>query len=471
MAEPVRVRFAPSPTGMFHVGSARSALWNWLYARQHGGAFVLRIEDTDAARNEPQWVEGIRSAMRWLELEWDEEYLQSENTAMHREAGDRLYESGRAYYCDCTTDAVTARKAPGAPPGGYDGFCRDRDLAPSEGRALRFRVPPGHTVVHDVVRGVVDFDNEKLGGDFVICKGDGAPIFYLANTVDDLDERITHVLRGEEHLPNTPKNLLLWQALAPEGHQPPVWAHLPVLVNEARKKLSKRRDKVALESFREEGFLMEAMVNYLCLLGWAPKGDREFLSRAEMLAEFRLDDVNSSPAFFDVKKLTSFNEHYLRLLDPGAFAAAAAPFLATGTWRSEDFDPSAFERLAPLVQQRCRTLADVPALVDFVFLAAPTVDEGSWAKAVSANPAAGQVLTAARAAYADCQWDAPTLHTLTAAIGEGLGLSLGKAQAPVRVAVTGRTVGPPLFESLEVLGRASVLARLDAALERLASAG
>ncbi|MHB8466929.1 MAG: glutamate--tRNA ligase [Acidimicrobiales bacterium] len=457
----VRVRFAPSPTGMFHVGSGRSALWNWLFARQHGGVFVLRIEDTDEARNEPQWVEGIRTAMRWLELEWDEEYLQSDNAGAHQRAAASLLGDGLAYYCDCTTEAIQSRRAPGEPPG-YDGFCRDRGLTFAEGRALRFRIPDGRTVIDDIVRGRVEFDNAKLGGDFVIVKGSGAPLFYLANTVDDLDERITHVLRAEEHLPNAPKNQLLWEALSDLA--PPRWAHLPLLVNEKRQKLSKRRDRVALESFRDEGFLMEAMRNYLCLLGWAPAGDREFLTLDEMLAEFTLEDVNSSPAFFDVKKLTAFNEHYLRAMPPGEFIDRAGPFLAEGPWAPADFDPAAFARMAPAVQQRARTLADVPNLVDFLFLSTPAIDPASWTKAIASNDLAGAILTDARDAYAAAPWDAQTLHQVTLEVGERHGMTLAKAQAPIRVAVTGRTVGPPLFESLEVLGRDRTLARIDDAL-------
>ena len=465
MVDPVRVRIAPSPTGMFHVGGARSALWNWLYARQHGGVFVLRIEDTDEARNEQQWVDGIRSALRWLELEWDEEYLQSANADAHRAAADRLHGEGSAYYCDCTAEAVAARKPAGAPPG-YDGFCRERELERAPGRALRFRVPAGRTVIDDIVRGRVEFDNDKLGGDFVILKGNGGPIFYLANTVDDLDERITHVLRGEEHLPNTPKNQLLWESLAPPGTALPRWAHLPNLVNEQRKKLSKRRDKVSLESFRDDGYLMEAMRNYLCLLGWAPKGDREFLTLDEMLTEFRLEDVNPSPAFFDVKKLASFNEHYLRGLSVPEFVEAAAPFLQRGRWAPGDFDAPTFTRLAPLVQPRVRTLAEVAAMVEFAFVSEPDIDEASWQKGIGGVPAAVGILAEARLTYAECPWESVTLHKLTEEIGEHHGLNLGKAQAPIRVAVTGRTVGPPLFESLEVLGRERTLARLDAARAR-----
>jgi glutamyl-tRNA synthetase len=459
MAEPVRVRFAPSPTGMFHVGGARTALWNWLFARQHGGVMVLRIEDTDEARNEEQWVDGIHVALEWLGLDWDEEYRQSANADAHRAAAARLYAGGLAYYCDCTTETIQARKPAGAPPGGYDGFCRDRGLAYEPGRALRFRVPAGRTIIEDVVRGRVEFDNDKLGGDFVIVKGNGGPIFYLANTVDDLDERITHVLRAEEHLPNTPKNQLLWQALAPAGPPPPVWAHVPVLVNEARKKLSKRRDKVALESFRDEGYLPEAMRNYLCLLGWSPGGDREFLMLDEMLAEFRLEHVGSSPAFFDVRKLRAFNEHYLRAMSPAEFASAARPFLPFAV-------DETFDALVPAVQTRVGTLAEVPDLVDFLYLDEPPVDTAAWDR-VMAGETAAPILADARAALEDVAWESKSIEECIRDIAERHGLKVGTAQAPIRVAVTGRTKGLPLFESLEALGRARTLARLDAALARL----
>ncbi|HEY2427768.1 MAG TPA: glutamate--tRNA ligase family protein, partial [Acidimicrobiales bacterium] len=392
-------------------------------------------------------------------LDWDEEYLQSANAPAHRSAAERLFAEGRAYYCDCATEQVQARKPAGAPPG-YDGFCRDRGLEPAPGRALRFRVPPGRTVIDDVVRGRVEFENDKLGGDFVIVKGNGGPIFYLANTVDDLDERISHVLRGEEHLANAPKNQLLWEALAPADVPPPTWAHLPNLVNERRQKLSKRRDKVALESFREEGYLMEAVRNYLCLLGWAPKGDREFLTLDEMLAEFRLEDVNSSPAFFDVKKLTAFNEHYLRALPAEAFLAQALAYLGP-----------TIERATPLVQTRLRTLAELPGMVGFLFGGPPPIDVAAWEKDVAGNPAAAAILGEARDAYAGAEWGAAALHELTEAIGERHGIPLRKAQAPIRVAVTGRTVGPPLFESLELRGRERTISRLEGALDRLQGAG
>jgi glutamyl-tRNA synthetase len=442
---------------MFHVGGARTALWNWLIARQQAGVFVLRIEDTDEARNEEQWVDAIHSALRWLDLEWDEEYRQSANAAAHRAAAERLFEGGRAYYCDCAPEQVRGRKPAAAPPG-YDGFCRDRALAAGPGRALRFRVPPGCTVIDDVVRGRVEFDNDKLE-DFVLVKSTGGATFYLANTVDDLDERISLVMRADEHLPNTPKNQLLWQALVPEGPPPPVWAHVPVLVNEARKKLSKRRDKVALESYREEGYLPEAMANYLCLLGWSPGGDREFLTRDEMLAQFRLEDVGVSPAFFDVKKLTAFNEHYLRSMSPDAFFA-----------RFHEFEADAFGPLLPEIQTRVSTLGDVAGLVDFLLLRDPPEDPAAWARGVANVPGAHDILVEAAAAFADVRWDAASIRAAVEAIAEKHALKLAKAQAPIRVAVTGRTQGLPLFESLEVLGRARALARIEDAARRAAAA-
>ncbi len=262
------MRFAPSPTGVLHVGSARSALFNWVVARQSGGALVLRIEDTDAARNRPEWTEGIVTSLAWLGItpdQYEGPFLQSDNLARHQATAAQLYEQGRAYYCDCTRDMIVART--GDAHRGYDGFCRDRGLAPGPGRALRFRTPDeGATVIDDQVRGKTTFENATLE-DFVIARADGSVLFLLANVVDDISQRISLVIRAEEHLSNTPKQQLLWVAL---GQEPPGWAHVPIIVNEKRQKLSKRRDKVALEDFRDEGYLASAMRNYLMLLGWAP---------------------------------------------------------------------------------------------------------------------------------------------------------------------------------------------------------
>jgi glutamyl-tRNA synthetase len=464
---PVRVRFAPSPTGYFHVGGAKTALYNWIFARQHEGTFVLRIEDTDAERNRVEWIEGIQSAMRWIGLDWDEgPYFQSQAADRHRTAAHELFAAGRAYWCGCTRDELDARNE-GTGRTGYDGFCRDRGLPEGDGRALRFRTPDeGATVVHDLIRGDTSFENATIE-DFVVLRSNGSPMFLLANVIDDIDMRITHVIRGEEHLPNTPKALLLWQAL--DGGPLPTFAHVPILVNEKRQKLSKRRDPVALEGYRDEGYLPEAMRNFLMLLGWAPGGDAEIVDFDEVIMrQFRLQDVHSSPAFFDVAKLRAINGHYIRALPAGDFVARCEPYLAGDgvPWKPEAFDAEVFAAMAPLVQERVFVLSEVPGYVDFLFLDDAPIDEASWAKAMKGE--AGALLADVAEALGTGDWAAEGITAAITAVGEGRGLKLAKAQAPVRVAVTGRSVGPPLFESLEQLGRDRTLARLRAAMARLA---
>jgi glutamyl-tRNA synthetase len=450
---------------MFHVGGARSVLFNWALALKAGGTLVLRIEDTDAARNRPEWTEGIISALAWLGIDssqYEGPYFQSANLAEHSAAAERLYDQGRAYYCDCTRDDVVART--GDQHRGYDGYCRDRGLGPGPGRAMRFRSPDeGVTVIDDLVRGKTVFENSTIE-DFVLARADGSILFLLANVVDDMVQRITHVIRSEEHLPNTPKQQLLWEAL---GQKPPAWGHLSVVVNEKRQKLSKRRDRVSLESFRDEGYLAPAMRNYLMLLGWAPRDDREIMPFDEMVAEFRIEDVNPSPAFFDVNKLRAFNGEYIRALPVDEFITAVQPWLVApaAPWPADRFDPAVFAQLAPLAQTRVALLSDITPMVDFAFLPEPVVDETSWTKAMR-EPAA-DLLAEVAAAYEDVPWQPDALRERLEAIGASFGLSLGKAQAPVRVAVTGRTVGLPLFESMTVLGRAETLRRIESARERV----
>jgi len=463
-----RYRFAPSPTGFFHVGGARTALYNWALAKRSGGTFVLRIEDTDEARNRPEWTQGIIDALAWIGIHREDPafegpYFQSEYADAHVAAAEQLFRNGHAYYCDLTSEQIQERaKASGKP--GYDGYSRDRGLEPGPGRVLRFRVPEGVTVVDDLVRGRVEFQNDTIE-DFVLLRGNGSPMFLLANVVDDASMRITHVVRAEEHLPNAPKQQLLWEAL---GHTPPTWAHVPVLVNEQRKKLSKRRDKVALEQYRDEGYLADAMINYLMTLGWAPQGDTEIVPWSRIQDEFRLEDVNHSPAFFDLKKLAAFNGEYVRAMSVDDFVEACRPWLNSDDtpWSTEQFDETTFRAMAELVQTRIVTLADVPSLVDFMFLDAPIIDEAAWTKTFGSSEAVA-MLEAARASFETVDWTSDSLKSTTEECGATLGLKLGKAQAPVRVAVTGRTVGPPLFEALELLGRDAVLARIDAARRRL----
>ena len=460
-----RYRFAPSPTGYFHVGGARTALYNWLLALKHGGTFVLRIEDTDESRNKPEWTDGIVDALAWLGIDatdphFEGPYFQSTNATEHVDAARRLFEAGHAYYCDLTSEQIQERaKERGGT--GYDGYSRDRGLEPGPGRVLRFRVPTGTTVVDDVVRGKVEFDNATIE-DFVLLRGNGTPVFLLANVVDDILMRITNVIRAEEHLPNTPKQQMLFEAL---GASVPVWAHVPVLVNEQRKKLSKRRDKVAVEQYRDEGILAEAMVNYLMTLGWAPKGDTEIVEWSTIVEQFALEDVNHSPAFFDIKKLLAFNGEYIRMMSPDGFVRAAESLL-TGPgvpWPSANYNPAIWRAIAPLVQTRVSVMSEVPAMVDFLFLDQPVRDDAAFAKAFAAEWAV-DAMTEIVGAFADCEWNADAIKAVVELAGESRGVKLGKMQAPVRVAVTGRSVGPPLFESIELLGRDETVRRIRLAV-------
>ena len=462
MNDPLRPRFriAPSPTGYFHVGGARTALYNWALAKRLDGTFVLRIEDTDAERNRPEWNQGIVDALAWIGIHADDPtfegpYFQSSYAEQHVAEAQRLFAAGAAYYCDMTPDQIQERaKAEGVT--GYAGWSRDLGLGPGPGRVLRFRVPAGQTVVRDVVRGDVTFDNATIE-DFVLLRGNGSPMFLLANVVDDMTMRISHVIRAEEHLPNTPKQQMLWEAL---GHEPPVWAHVPLLVNEQRKKISKRRDKVALEQYRDEGYLPEAMVNYLMTLGWSP-GEQEIQPWSAMQAAFALEDVAKSPAFFDLKKLAAFNGEYIRKMTPEEFAAAAEPWIEQ--WREAHpdhvWDQAAFLAMAPFVQQRATVLSEAPGVVDFMMLPHPQYDEASLAKAWATDDAAALV-AGTIVAYEGCDWTSEALKTAFEAVAEAHGLKVGKAQAPIRVAVTGRTVGPPLYEAMELLGRDETLRRL-----------
>jgi glutamyl-tRNA synthetase len=455
-----RVRFAPSPTGYLHVGSVRTALYNWLFARREGGTFLLRIEDTDEARNREEWVDGILSSMRWAGLDWDEgPFRQSERGHLYAKAGEELAASGHAYWCDCTREAIDARAEERGGPPGYDGFCRDRALGPGEGRALRFRTPDeGTTVVPDLIRGEPSFPNEAIE-DFVLLRPNGTPVFLLANAVDDVDMDITHVIRGEDLLPSTPKYLLIRAALG--STEVPVFAHVPLIVNEKRQKLSKRRDPVALELYRDQGYLPEVMLNFLALLGWGPPSGREQLPVDEMVAEFRLEDVNPSSAFFDLAKLRAFNGDAIRALSVEEFLRRAAP------WLADQADDERVQRLAPLVQERVAVLSEAPDLVRFLRYAddAVDIDEAAWAKGMKDPAPAALDRAAERLGEAD--WTAEGIRAALDAVAEDVEAGKKKVHAAVRVAVTGRTVGLPLFESLELLGRESTLARLRSARARL----
>ncbi|MEV7088127.1 glutamate--tRNA ligase [Streptomyces sp. NPDC093085] len=484
---PVRVRFCPSPTGNPHVGLVRTALFNWAYARHTGGSLVLRIEDTDAARDSEESYVQLLDALRWLGLDWDEgpevggphaPYRQSQRMDLYRDVAEKLQAAGHAYRCYCTTEELDARRdaarAAGR-PSGYDGHCRDlsaeqRAAYEAEGRGsiVRFRMPDEPITFTDLVRGELTFTPENVP-DYGIVRANGAPLYTLVNPVDDALMGITHVLRGEDLLSSTPRQVALYQALIELdlASEVPSFGHLPYVMGEGNKKLSKRDPQSSLNLYRERGFLPEGLLNYLSLLGWSLSADRDIFSMDEMVAAFDIADVNGNPARFDLKKAEAINADHIRMLDPKAFADACAPWLKAphAPWAPENFDPAAFDALAPLAQTRVTVLSDITANVDFLFLDEPVEDEASWAKAM--KPGADALLTTARAKIAEAEWTAGSLKNAVLAAGEEHGLKLGKAQAPVRVATTGRTVGLPLFESLELLGRDRTLARIDAALAKL----
>jgi glutamyl-tRNA synthetase len=463
-----RLRFAPSPTGYLHVGGARTVLFNWLEARRTGGELLLRIEDTDTERNRPELTQNILDMLQWLGLGWDGEPThQSDRLDRYQAAAEQLRAGGRAYWCDCTPEAVQARaKERGGPPG-YDGFCRDRGLERTEATALRFRSPDeGTTSFDDLIRGHVSVENRTLE-DFVLLRSSGTPTFLLANVLDDTDTGITHVVRGEEHVNGTPKYLCIGDALGLDYR--PVFAHLPVLVNEKRQKLSKRRDSVSVQEFKDQGYLASAMLNYLALLGWGPKDAVEIRPLEEIVALFRLEDVTSSPAFFDVKKLQHVNAEHLRALSVDAFLDAARPFLSTPEVEA------VLTPIAPLIQERVRLLTEVEPMVAFLLDGPLVVDDESWEKAVVKGKAAPEMLDASLELLATVEpWDAEGIRAAVEAAAVKAGLvnaegnpQLSKAQGPVRVATTGRSVGPPLFEALEVLGPDRTLERLREARARL----
>jgi len=466
---PIRVRFAPSPTGYLHIGGARTALFNWLFVRQQGGEMVLRIEDTDAERSQPELIEAIFVALRWLGIDWDGEPVhQSDRLDRHLAAAARLEADGRAYRCDCSQEAVRGRnEAAGGRPG-YDGFCRDRGVEPGPGTVVRFRSPDtGTTTFADLIRGEVSFDNDHLE-DFVIVRSNGLPMFLVANAVDDADMGITHIIRGEDLINVTPKVLLLRQALGIVDV--PVFAHLPLIVNDKRQKLSKRRDDVSVGDYIGRGYLAEAMVNYLATLGWGAPDGVEIRPLAEIVKLFDLSTVNKAGAFFDIKKLDHFNGEYIRALPAAEFIERAEPWLhgEATPWAPVAFDSHAFAVMAPLVQERVKRLDEVPGYVDFLFRDEPEVDAASWEKVmVKGQDVAETMLDGMLTAFAACEWSVPVLEETLFPYGEAKGIAKGKAQAPIRVAVTGRSVGPPLLESLLVLGRERTLLRLRAARDRL----
>ncbi|MYH44986.1 MAG: glutamate--tRNA ligase [Acidimicrobiaceae bacterium] len=463
-----RVRFAPAPTGFLHVGSARTALFNWLFARRHGGEMVLRVEDTDAALKTQEYVDAIIEPLRWLGLDWDSgPHFQSDRRDRHSEAVERLVDGGAAYYCDLTRSEIEERCA----AAGYHGWSRDRDVADGPGVVVRFRCPDeGATVVNDLVRGEVSFPNESLE-DFVIRRGDGSPTFHLANAVDDHDMGISHVIRGEDLLNTTPRVLLIWQALGYGA--PPVYAHLPLLVNAKRQKLSKRRDDVSLDSYRRAGYLPEAMVNYLALLGWGPPDEVEIRPLHEIVTLFDLDAVKPAAAFFDPARLDHINSEYIKALTPEQFAERAEPFLtgADAPWAPERYDRDIVRSLAGEIQQRIAHLDEVAGWIDWILRPDVVFDEKAWNKAIVKGRSAAEVLEAVEARLVDDDFSsAERLEAIVMGVGDELTESIGarvRSQPPVRVALTGTGAGLPLWEPMRLLGKDETLRRLQETRDRL----
>jgi len=490
MAEPssVRVRFCPSPTGHPHVGLARTALFNWAYARHTGGTFVFRIEDTDSARDSEESYEALLDALRWLGLDWDEgpevggphePYRQSERMPIYSDVAARLVEAGWAYEAFSTADEVeTRRRAAGQDPKlGYDNF--DRNLTDeqkaafrAEGRdpVLRLRMPDRDWTWTDLVRGDVTFANDHVP-DFVIVRGNGEPLYTLVNPVDDALMRITHVLRGEDLLSSTPRQLAMYEALAAIGVTDglvPLFGHLPYVMGEGNKKLSKRDPESNLFWYRDNGYLPEALANYLALLGWSIGDDREFFSLGDMGEVFDVARVNPNPARFDIKKCTAINGDWIRTLTSDDLGARLLPFLQRQGVLPVDPSPEQAAMLSaavPLVQERMENLVQGANMLGFLF-----VDEADFAlddDARAAVAGAGEPLVAARAALAELPtWVTADIEgSLRAALIEGLGLKPRVAFGSVRAALSGRRVSPPLFESIELLGRERTLARLDRVID------
>lgn len=425
-----------------------------MYARHTGGTFVLRIEDTDAERSQPELTDAIRDNLSWLGIDWDEEHLQSDRFDKYRAAADDFLSRGIAYRCDCSQEAVKERVEARGESGGYDGHCRERDVQPGEGVVVRFRTPDeGVTAWDDVIRGRVEFENALLE-DFVIVRSNGVPMFHVANAFDDLDMDITHVIRGEDLVNTVPRVLLLRQAMG--GEAPPIYAHLPLIVNEKRQKLSKRRDDVSVGDYKDRGFLPEAMRNYLLTLGWGPKDDIEIRPIQEFVEQFELADINKAPAFFDIKKLEHFNSEYIRALDLDEFKARSASFRT-------DIPDELFDIVASEIQGRVKRLDEVSSFVDWVIGDPPEPSAKDWKK-VMTKDGVDTVLDLVIERFAECDWKAEVLEEVVFGVGAELDT---KTQLPVRLAVTGSRSGLPLFEPMATLDRELVLSRLREARSRL----
>jgi len=482
-SKPVRVRFAPSPTGELHVGNIRTALFDWAYARHTGGTFIFRIEDTDTERVTPEYIQAAINTLKWLGLDWDEgpevggpngPYLQSQRLDIYAEWAAKFLAQGDAYHCYCSSEELEAvreeqRKANVAP--GYNGHCRnltDGQIAEyvAQGRkpVVRMRMPDGSTTFTDLIRGEVTFEH-KFVPDFVLVRNDGSPLYTLAVAVDDVLMNVTHVLRGEDLLSSTPRQLRVYDAMGVKPTEYPLFAHLPFVMGQDNAKLSKRNGETSIAWYRDAGYLPEAICNYLALLGWSPGEDRENVTMTELTELFTVERVHSSPARFDMKKLEAINGDKIRALTLDEFFSWAMPFLLkSGTATSSDSDVALVKKALPIIQERITTLSEIPGLLNFLFVKEFAIEAESAAKI--ADEASKQVLAiSAERLSSLAEWNHAAIEeVLRKALIEDLGLKPRIAFSALRIAVTGSHISPPLFESMELLGAQTSLARIKAAL-------
>jgi glutamyl-tRNA synthetase len=458
----VRVRFAPSPTGHLHVGGARTALFNWLFARHHGGTFILRIEDTDRSRSTEENIGFILDALSWLELDWDEGppapgHRQTERFDIYREHAERLVQRGRAYYCECAPETLEAeRKAAEARKETfrYSGRCRERGLRAG---ALRLRIPDeGATVVDDLINGPVTFDHRQLD-DWILVRSDGTPTYNFCVVVDDVTMRISHVIRGNDHLSNTPKQLLCYEAL---DYPVPAFAHVSMILGTDKSRLSKRHGATSVQAFREAGIIPDAMVNYLARLGWA-HGDQEIFTRDELVRLFDIKDVSASGAVFDVAKLEWLNQERIKAMDGAQLAALARPFLARAAL-TVTFDDARLAAAMETLRERAKTLVELVETGRFYF-ERPTAYDPKAAAKFFGRPGAERVAMLEERLGAVAEFTPATVEAVYRDLTAELGLKLVDLAQLTRLAVTGRTASPPLFDVLAILGREETLARLAAA--------
>ncbi len=469
MTDQVRVRFAPSPTGHLHIGGARTALFNWLYARHHRGVFVLRIEDTDRSRSTDEYIEAIIEGMHWLGLEWEEgPFRQTDRFAVYRAYIDRLLQDGKAYYCYCSVEELEQRRqlalAQGKPQK-YDGRCRDlKEPIPGRIPTVRFKTPQhGETVVDDLIRGRVVFDNTQLD-DLIILRSDNTPTYNFTVVVDDVDMRITHVIRGDDHLNNTPKQLHIYKAL---GYEIPRFAHLPMILGADKTRLSKRHGATSVMAYREMGYLPDALVNYLVRLGWS-HGDQEVFTREELITFFSFENVGSAAAVFNPEKLLWLNQQYIMATSPEKLAELVIPFLVRehSLAEGQTLDMAWLAKAVKTLQERAKTLVDMARSLKYYIVEEVVYDE--QAKVKFLNEKSLPLLTDLKNAVAGlADFSHAGLEPVFKGVVERHGVKLGALAQPVRVAMTGGTESPGIYEVLEVLGREKTLKRLEKAISAI----